>query len=285
MPYWDSVAIVGVGLIGGSIGLALRKRNLARTVVGVGRRLETLRSAENRGAISEATTDLAAAVSQSQFVVVCTPVETVAEQVKQIAAAAKSGLIITDVGSTKQSIVASADQALAGSLGVWASFVGSHPLAGSERAGVEFARDDLFEGKTSVVTPSDASKREAVDAIEAFWQSLGARVVRMSPADHDRAVAATSHVPHVVAAALAAATKTDYLPLTAGGWLDTTRIASGDVELWRQILSDNRPNVLAQLREFETQIAAYVAALERGDDASLVHLLKQGKRQRDAVGS
>jgi prephenate dehydrogenase len=107
----------------------------------------------------------------------------------------------------------------------------------------------------------------------------------MTPAEHDQAVAATSHVPHIVAAALAAATKHEYLPLTATGWADTTRVAAGDVELWRQILSENRPHVLAQLREFETLIAAYAAALERGDEAQLVQLLQQGKRQRDAVGS
>ena len=285
MPYWDRVAIVGVGLIGGSIGLALRERNLARHVVGVGRRMETLRNAENRRAITEATTELASAVSQSQLVIICTPVQTVVEQMKLVAEAAKSGTIVTDVGSTKQSIVEGADQVLAGPLGLWTSFVGSHPLAGSERTGVEFARADLFQGRTVVVTPSEASKSESVDQIEGLWRELGAKVVRMSPAEHDEAVAATSHVPHLVAAALAAATKDNYLPLTATGWADTTRVAAGDVELWRQILSENRPHVLAQLREFEKLIAAYAAALERGDEAQLVHLLQQGKRQRDAVGS
>ncbi len=285
MPYWDRVAIIGVGLIGGSIGLGLRQRNLARHVIGIGRRMETLRTAENRGAITEATTDLAAGVAQAELVIIGTPVQTIVDQVKQVAEAAKSGTLVTDVGSTKQSIVEGADRALAGALGLWTSFVGSHPLAGSERTGVEFARADLLEGRTVVVTPSEASKSDAVERVESLWQALGAKVVRMSPAEHDQAVAATSHVPHVVAAALAAATKQDYLPLTATGWADTTRVAAGDVELWRQILSDNRPHVLAQLREFEKFIAAYAAALERGDEAQLAHLLQQGKRHRDAVGS
>ncbi len=285
MPYWDRVAIIGVGLIGGSIGLGLRQRNLARHVIGIGRRMETLRTAENRGAITEATTDLAAGVAQAELVIIGTPVQTIVDQVKQVAEAAKSGTLVTDVGSTKQSIVEGADRALAGALGLWTSFVGSHPLAGSERTGVEFARADLLEGRTVVVTPSEASKSDAVERVESLWQALGAKVERMSPAEHDQAVAATSHVPHVVAAALAAATKQDYLPLTATGWADTTRVAAGDVELWRQILSDNRPHVLAQLREFEKFIAAYAAALERGDEAQLAHLLQQGKRHRDAVGS
>jgi prephenate dehydrogenase len=285
MPYWDRVAIIGVGLIGGSIGLGLRQRNLARHIIGIGRRMETLRTAENRGAITEATTDLAAGVAQAELVIIGTPVQTIVDQVKQVAEAAKSGTLVTDVGSTKQSIVEGADRALAGALGLWTSFVGSHPLAGSERTGVEFARADLLEGRTVVVTPSEASKSDAVERVESLWQALGAKVVRMSAAEHDQAVAATSHVPHVVAAALAAATKQDYLPLTATGWADTTRVAAGDVELWRQILSDNRPHVLAQLREFEKFIAAYAAALERGDEAQLAHLLQQGKRHRDAVGS
>jgi len=285
MPYWDRVAIVGVGLLGGSIGLALRERNLARHVVGVGRRMESLRTAENRGAITEASLDLPSAVAGAQLVIIGTPVETVVEQVTRVAEAAQSGTLVTDVGSTKQSIVEGVDRALAGPLGLWTTFVGSHPLAGSHRAGVEFARGNLFDGKTVVVTPSDETKPDAVAAIESLWRSVGANVVRMSPAEHDRAVAATSHVPHVVAAALAAATPTDYLPLTAAGWADTTRVAAGDVELWRQILSDNREHTLAQLREFEKLIAAWVAALERGDEAQLVHLLQQGKRQRDAVGS
>jgi len=285
MPYWDRVAIVGVGLLGGSIGLALRERNLARHVVGIGRRMETLRTAENRGAITEASTNLASAVADTELIIIGTPVQTVVDHVQQVAQAAKSGTLVTDVGSTKQSIVEGVDRVLAGPLGLWTSFVGSHPLAGSHRAGVEFARGDLFDGKTVVVTPSQDTKADAVGQIESFWQALGANVVRLSPAEHDRAVAATSHVPHIVAAALAAATSDEYLPLTATGWADTTRVAAGDVELWRQILSENRTHALAQLREFEKLISAFAAALERGDEAQLAHLLQQGKRQRDAVGS
>lgn len=285
MPFWNRVAIVGVGLIGGSVGLALRKRNLARHIVGIGRRMETLRTAENRGAITEATTDLQTGVADAELVIIGTPVATVADHVKQVAEIAKSGTLVTDVGSTKQSIVEAADQILAGPLGLWTSFVGSHPLAGSERTGVEFSRDDLFEGKTVVVTPTEASKPEAVDKINSLWQALGARVVTMTPAEHDQAVAATSHVPHVAAAALAATTTNEQLSLVASGWIDTTRIAAGDVELWRQILADNRPNVLAQLRVLQSQLESYAAALERGDDDQIVRLLQQGKRQRDAVGS
>lgn len=285
MAFFDTVAIVGVGLMGGSIGLALRKERMARHVIGIGRRIEPLRAAENRRAITEVTTDLRQGVASANLVVVCTPVEQVPEFVAAAAKACKPETIITDVGSTKAAIVAACDKALADSKGLWASFVGSHPLAGSERTGVEFARDDLFQGRTTVVTPSENTPPEAAAKIEALWQGLGSKVVKMSPQEHDAAVAATSHLPHLIASALAAATPAELLPLTATGWADTSRIASGDIELWRQIFLDNRVNTLKALASFETVLAELRAALEAADGPALARLLQQGKRIRDTVGS
>lgn len=285
MAFFDTVAIVGVGLIGGSIGLALRKERMAHHIIGIGRRIESLRAAENRGAVTEVTTDLLQGVASANLVVVCTPVEQVTEFVAAAARACNPDTIITDVGSTKAAIVAACDKALADSKGLWASFVGSHPLAGSERTGVEFAREDLFQGRTTVVTPTENTRPEAAAKIEAFWQGLGSKVVRMSPQEHDAAVAATSHLPHLIASALAAATPAELLPLTATGWGDTTRIASGDTELWRQIFLDNRVNTLKALAPFETVLAELRAALESADGPALAKLLQQGKRIRDTVGS
>lgn len=285
MAFFDTVAIVGVGLMGGSIGLALRKERMARHVIGIGRRIEPLRAAENRRAITEVTTDLRQGVASANLVVVCTPVEQVPEFVAAAAKACKPETIITDVGSTKAAIVVACDKALADSKGLWASFVGSHPLAGSERTGVEFARDDLFQGRTTVVTPSENTPPEAAAKIEALWQGLGSKVVNMSPQEHDAAVAATSHLPHLIASALAAATPAELLPLTATGWADTSRIASGDIELWRQIFLDNRVNTLKALASFETVLAELRAALEAADGPALARLLQQGKRIRDTVGS
>src|SRR5436190_2398066 len=177
MAFFDTEAIVGVGLIGASIGLALRKNHLARHVIGIGRRIESLRTAENRGAVTEISTDLRQGVASANFVVVCTPVEQVPEFVAAAAKACKPETIITDVGSTKAAIVAACDKALADSRGLWASFVGSHPLAGSERTGVEFAREDLFQGRTTIITPTDKTRPEAAAKIEAFWEGLGSKVV------------------------------------------------------------------------------------------------------------
>jgi prephenate dehydrogenase len=283
--FLETIAIVGVGLLGGSIGLAARERHLARRIVGIGRDLAKLREAENRRAVTEVTTDLATGVRDANLVIICTPVETVVDIVRQIAPAVGKGTLITDVGSTKATIVAGADQVLADGKGLWASFVGSHPLAGSEKNGVLFARADLLEGRTVIVTPSAATNADSADKVERFWQALGAKIVRVTPEEHDVAIAATSHLPHLVASALAAATPANDLPLAGSGWSDTTRIAAGDAELWRQILLDNRVHTLKALARFEKLVAAFRTALEAGDSAALATLLTQGKRNRDFVGN
>ncbi len=286
MNKWDTVAIVGVGLLGGSIGLALQRRELARHVIGIGRRVTSLDKALQYGTVTATTTDLASGVSDAELIVVCTPVGDIVDHVCQVAASCPRGALITDVGSTKRQIVRQLEQRLDADV----SFVGSHPMAGSEKAGPEHATANLFENKVTVVTPAAPAqhalaRKTSVDQIEAFWQSLGARVLRMSPESHDEAVAMTSHTAHVVAAALAAATPLGELPLTASGWRDTTRIAAGDPRLWQQILSSNRDQVLQSLDKFGKVLSQFRAALESGDEESVRQLLDAGKKTRDSVGS
>jgi len=281
MKPYHTVAIVGVGLIGGSIGLALRKRKLARHVVGIGRRASSLMAASRCGAVTRTTRNLSQGVADAQLVVVCTPVDSVASAVLAAANGAPSGALITDAGSTKLSIVEAVD----GRLPRGARFVGSHPLAGGEQSGPAAARADLFEGRQVIVTPTAAGKLSDTRAVSAFWKALGARVLTMSPGEHDRVVAVTSHLPHLVAAALAAATPRELLKLTAAGWHDTTRVASGDVRLWVEILRNNRGHVLKALAEFGKLMDSWTAALESGDDQRLEQLLTEGKRNRDAVGN
>jgi len=282
MAKWDTVAIVGVGLIGGSIGLALRRRGLARQVVGIGRRESSLRNARRCQTVDRATTKLERGVAEAELIVVCTPVARIVEHVRQTAEACPDGAVITDAGSTKRGLV----EAIGVDLGREVTFVGSHPIAGSEKTGPAHAQEDLFAGRPAVVTPTRKSLPTAVDAVRRFWASLGCDpVVTLSPAQHDAAVAAVSHLPHVVAAALAATTTAKELPLASSGWGDTTRIAGGDVELWRQILTENREQVLRSLDRYCATLKQYREALAANDSDRLVQLLTTGKQRRDALGS
>jgi len=277
----STVAIIGVGLIGGSIGLALRKRNLADRIIGVGRGKASLAKALDLEAVTSTTTSLEDGVKDADFVVVCTPVNEIADLLMQVAAAAVDRAILTDAGSTKASIVAKVDSALSKGK----HFVGSHPLAGGEKNGVDFARADLFESRVVVVTPSKKTDPADLVAVTYFWQCLGANVISMPPDVHDRALATTSHLPHIIASAAAQITAAADLELTAGGWRDLTRIASGSPDLWLQILLDNRAGILNSLTGFEKTMAEFRAALESADAAKLRQLLTEGKNRRDAVGN
>ncbi|NLX53815.1 MAG: prephenate dehydrogenase/arogenate dehydrogenase family protein [Planctomycetaceae bacterium] len=281
MRPWDTVAIVGVGLMGGSIGLALQQRKLARRVVGVGRRVASLRKARECGTVTETTTRLERGVAEADLIIVCTPVADIVDRVCEAARHCPPEALITDVGSTKSRIVRELERRLRSG----PAFIGSHPMAGSEKTGPAHARADLLVERVTVVTPTPRTRDADVERIERFWAALGARVVRMTPLDHDQAVAMTSHATHLVAAALAAATPACALSLAASGWQDTTRIAAGDPQLWVQILLANRPEVLKSLGQFEKSLATFRAALARGDATRLLQLLDAGKQTRDSVGS
>ncbi len=281
MRRFECVAIIGVGLIGGSVGLALRQRNLAAKVVGVGRRHSSLRVARRIGAVTTTTIDIARGVADAELVVVCTPVGQIVEHVRQAAANCPAGTLITDAGSTKQQIC----QQLDGTLPRGCRFLGSHPLAGSEKSGPAHAAADLFEGRVAIVTPTANTRAEDFDLIEQFWESLGSVVISLSPAEHDRALALTSHLPHVLAAALALSVPEKLFRLCGTGLLDTTRLAAGDPLLWQQILVSNRDYMLAALEQLGQQVERFRKAILQSDAQELLHLLTQAKRARDALGS
>lgn len=276
---WNSVAVIGVGIIGGSIGRALLRHGIARQVIGIGRHAGRLESARQMGIISRATTDLAEGVSEADVVVACTPVQQIVVDLEQAARHARPECLLIDAGSTKQTIVERLEQVLSAER----RFVGCHPLAGSEKSGFEHARDDLFQDRWVVLTPTPRTQPEVLDEAARFWQSLGARTVNLSPAEHDRGVAWVSHLPHAVAAVLAACTPPEYLSLAATGWRDTTRVASGDPALWTQIFSENRPAVADALRGFADELETFCRYLKEFDSAQLERLLAAGKHKRDAV--
>ena len=278
---FDTLAIVGVGLIGGSLGLAVKQRGIARRVLGVGRQQTSLDQATARGAIDEGFLDPVQAARQAGLIVFCTPVDGIAEQALAVASDCAPGTLLTDAGSTKAEIV----RRLEGVMPPGIAFVGGHPLAGSEKRGPEHADADLFQDRVTVLTRTPHTDAAAVERAAAFWQAVGSRVRIMTPEDHDEALARTSHLPHLVAAALAGMLPLELRELTATGFRDTTRIAAGDPSLWTGIFAQNADAVRSALQQLEARLARFRAALEGGDAAALSQLLTQGKEVRDALGS
>jgi prephenate dehydrogenase len=289
---FQKIAIIGVGLLGGSIGLAVKRRRLAREVAGFVRRPESLKDCEKAGAVDYATTDLLAAVSDADLVILCTPLSQMRSRVAEMLPALKRGAMVTDVGSVKAGVVRELESLVQKS---GAHFVGSHPMAGAEKTGARAARADLFENAVCVVTPAKKSNAAAVRKVEEFWKSLGARTLRMAPEQHDALVSRSSHLPHIVAAALANLVLAPARPefqsaLCANGFRDTTRIASGSPEMWRDIILANRENLRVVLDDFVRELQKVqallrvqrVRALLRAADArKLEEFLATAKHRRD----
>lgn len=276
----DTLTIVGVGLIGGSIGLAARQRGLVRHVIGVGRQNATLEQARELGAIDEWSLDLAA-VRRSDVAVFCTPVDRIVEQVLASAPGCKAGTLLTDAGSTKSTIVRGIEERMPRGV----AFVGGHPLAGSEKRGPQYANGNLFQGRLTILTETPHTDPSALERTAAFWKGLGSRVMVMGPEDHDRALALTSHLPHLLASTLAGILPDELREVTATGFRDTTRVAAGDPVLWRAIFMQNRGALLEGMQILGERLADFRAALERGDAQSLDDLLIRAKEVRDALGS
>ncbi len=261
--------------------MALRERGLAEHIVGVGRRQVSLDRALQCEAIDRGTLDVAEGVADTDVVIVATPVDSVATDVVKAVQAAPAAALVTDAGSTKAKISAEIEAAGVDTTG----FVGSHPLAGDHRSGPEFARADLFVDKTVVVTPTEHTLQETTRRAESFWESLGARTVRMPPDQHDQALACTSHLPHLVASALAACTPEGWLSLAATGWADTTRVAAADPQLWAQIFAQNSPELIEALDQLLAQLQAARTNLLASDHTQIEQFLQQAKRTRDALGN
>lgn len=278
------LAIVGIGLLGGSVAKAARAHGLATEIVGIGRDLGRLEPARRDGTLDRVTTDLAAGLRDADIVVLASPVGVIVELLEEVARLAGPETIVTDVGSTKAAIVRAAER-----LGRRRSlrFVGSHPMAGSEKSGYAQARADLFRGAIVVVTPTEASDPAAVKTVSELWERLGAgRVVTLDPDAHDRAAAAISHLPHLVAMALVDAVdrfEPAALDIAARGYRDTTRIAASDPVMWEEIFLANRDALgrsLVAFREALTELERLVAA---GDGAAVRGAIARIRARREAL--
>ena len=279
----QQLAIVGVGLLGGSVAKAARLGGLAHRIVGIGRDAGRLRPALDDGTLDLAVTELDAGVREADFVLLAAPVLTIEGLLERVWRAAPDGALITDVGSTKRNIVRAAER-LAATRSL--SFVGSHPLAGSEQAGYRVARADLFRGATVVVTPTEATELGALKKTTEFWEALGARVSSLDPETHDRTVAAISHLPHLIACALvdgAARVEPSALELAARGFRDTTRIAAGDPDMWTEIFLANRDALSATVEAFREALADLQRTIDAGQADALRAVLARIKATREQV--
>jgi prephenate dehydrogenase len=271
---FERVAVIGLGLLGGSVAAAARARRAARRVVGISRGRDTAAAALAAGVADEATHDLAAGVAGADLVVLSTPLFAMAETLARAAPHLARGALVTDVGSVKGRLV----ETLPGLLPPGAHYVGAHPMAGSHQTGLRHARADLFEGAACVLTPTAATDPAALARVRSFWAALGARVVERDPAAHDAEVAWVSHLPHAVAfayaASLAAAPRAAFA-LRGAGFRDFTRIAASDPELWADILGANKKALVGPLAAASRALARLAEALEAGDGESLQRLLAE----------
>ena len=281
---FDRVAIIGVGLLGSSLGLAMKARGLARHVVGVGHRQSSLDTALQVGAVDEATLSLSDAVTGADLIIIATPAGLVAPKLDEIRLLCAPDTIVTDVASTKRTICAHAHA-------TWTAprrFIGSHPMAGSDKYGPEHGHPDFYEGAVCLVEDSEGLEHRAREIVCALWAAVGARVLDVDPAQHDTMLARTSHIPHVVSAALAslAVRGGDVRFMIGNAFRDMTRIAASRPELWRDICLTNREAVLEGLREFQRDLEELTRELEAGNAPALDDFFRQGaEARRKAVES
>jgi prephenate dehydrogenase len=278
------IAILGLGLMGASLALALRKRGVAGRITGYARREETRVQAVESGMLDAVFDDPADAVREADIVVICVPIWTIARLAEQIAASLKPGAVVTDVGSTKSELLRTMEPVFRHSAGY---FIGSHPIAGSEKTGIEAGDPDLYEGRLTIVCPSELTPPEAEQAVVALWTSAGSEVVEMSPAEHDAMLASTSHLPHMVAAALARSVAGGDPARRAGfcgtGFKDTTRVASGSADMWVDIIDTNRAALEAELDRFHEELQGLIAILRSGNSDDIRRWLEQAASDRNQI--
>jgi len=273
------IAIIGLGLIGGSLGLAIKEKRLAKEVVGVSRRPSTMRHAIDIGAVDIVTRDLKKAVRGSDIVVICTPVLMVIEIAGRIKDYLEKTTILTDTGSTKSEIVKRIESMFSSKK---VPFVGAHPIAGSEKSGIQYADKGLFKGSYCILTKTSRTDPSLVKIIKGLWRDVGMKVVVMGPEEHDNLLSRLSHLPHASSVALVNAISKKQINFTGRGLKDTTRIASSSPEMWADIFITNRDNISKDIKRFKQELSKIELALEKCDRSTLLALLKNAKTIRDS---
>ena len=276
---FKKITIIGLGLIGGSLALAIKEKKLAKEITGVSRRKSTIDRAIKNKIVDFATLDLKSGVKDSDLVIISTPVLKIAEIAKSIAPFLRKGAILTDAGSTKRCVVKDIEKAKLKDI----YFVGSHPIAGSEKSGIKYADKDLFKRACCILTKTKNTDPKAVAMLKKFWGRLGMRVVIMPPDTHDRLLSRMSHLPHAVSVSLANSAGKDGLKFAAGGFKDTTRIASGEPELWKDIFFTNRDNLIKDIKILKKELLKIETALKSNNSRAILKLLSRAKSIRDSL--
>lgn len=266
-PLFEQVAIMGVGFLGGSLARACRKRGLARRIVGFGRNSENLNKARERGFIDDAYSDARSAAKETDLAIVCTPVGSSVALVREMMPALKKGSIVMDIGSVKAPLVRAIEDILPESI----SFVGAHPIAGGEKSGFEASDPDLFDGARCIITPTARTNRQALDRIVDFWKKLDSTPLLMDMEEHDIIYGAVSHLPHIIAYALANTvadlrTKNHHeaASFCGNGFKDITRLASSEPVMWRDICLANKTAVLQAIDRFQDNLDQIKSAIDQG---------------------
>ena len=283
--YIDKLAVVGVGLIGGSLALALKEAGVVGHVVGVGRGLPNLQTALRLGVVDSITQDLVEGVTDADVVFLATPVQSLGLVAKEAMTHLKPGAIITDGGSVKQAVIDAIEPHLRDDV----HFVPGHPIAGTENSGAEAAFKTLYRERRCILTPTERTADVAVEAMRQMWQLVGSQVVIMPVEKHDRVLAAISHLPHMVAYALVNAVGAydrydeNILEYSAGGFRDFTRIASSDPTMWRDIALTNRDALVEMMEQFETFFAELKEDVALGSEERLFEFFRRSKQSRDEI--
>jgi prephenate dehydrogenase len=275
MKLFNKVGIVGMGLIGGSLALAIKKRQLADEVVGVSRHKKSLLLAKKMGAIDKGSQEFDI-IKNADLLILSTPVNTILKLAPKVSKAITKDCIVTDVGSTKKEIVSSLGK-------IFFNYIGSHPLAGSEKRGIINARAALFKNSLCILTPTKKTNTLALKKIESLWNKIGAKTILLNPSVHDKILSFTSHLPHLIAFSLMDTIPRKYLRFASGGLKDATRIASSDNRLWTDILLSNRKNVIKTVDLFQDNLSKIKFAIIRKNRKLLNNILKQAKNKRNGL--
>lgn len=283
--HFNKVAIIGVGLIGGSLAIILREKGIAKNIVGIGRGLKNLEKAKKLGVVDSYTQDAREGVQDADLVVVAIPVASIIKVIKEALPFLKKGAIVTDVGSVKKNIVDEVEKILPAPI----HFVGGHPIAGTENAGVEAAFPALFQNRKCILTPAKKTNKAALEKVKKLWEIAGSEVIVMDTEKHDKILAAVSHLPHIVAYSLVNTVRNindfneSIIKYSAGGFKDFTRIASSPPEMWRDICLLNKDAILDVVQRFQNTLKGLEEMIKDSDGERLQKEFEKAKEVRDGL--